>query len=82
MARPPEESVAMLKRRAVLLTLWRLTPDQDVRETIETELYGGPNPGRAAAEAERLSDLAPDVELNAGPSDDAASNDVEGAQAD
>ena len=47
----------MVKRRAALLRVWRLTPDREVRAAIETELYGQDDPQRAAAEAELLSDL-------------------------
>lgn len=61
----------MLKRRAVLLAVWRLSPDPAVREIVEVELYGEADPGRAAAEADRLAEFAV---LPAQPSNGACRN--------
>ena len=40
-------SLAAVRRRAALLSVWRLTPDPAVRLAIECELYGAPAPDQA-----------------------------------
>jgi len=49
------QSVSAVRRRAALLTTWRLTPDPAVRTAIECSLFGVPDPDRAREEAERFA---------------------------
>jgi hypothetical protein len=55
--RSAAESLGLVVHRVVLLRTWALTLDPDLRQAIECELYGAPDPERAREEAERLTDL-------------------------
>ena len=58
----PAQSAAVLRRRAALLSMWRLTPDPALRTAIECELYGAADAMRAAEEVERFADLIDTVD--------------------
>lgn len=46
-----------IRLRSALLSIWRVTPDSELRTAIEVELYGQPDAPRALEEYERLAVL-------------------------
>ena len=54
---PNTSAASSVRVRATLLQVWRVTPDAFLRTSIERELYGTPDPERAAEEWQRFHDF-------------------------